>query len=93
MGDAVVMLVGGPMLAYTGLGEPAGPVMMYFHGAPTSRLDLEQDPYVLVARGRHTGGHPGYRFVLLPGQGHVSLLREIPQLCADLLTPSKGATR
>ena len=65
--------------------------MMYFHGAPTSRLDLEQDPSVPVAHGRHTAEViPGARFVLLHRQGHVSLLREIPQLCADLLAASKG---
>ena len=180
MRDAVVMLVDGPMLAYTGLGEPAGSVVMYFHGAPTSRLDLvwhedqfvragirvvsadrpgygrsspqpadaalvgdqaraetllatiagsfrqgvgglaadlavqgrpwpfgpaastattivlhgEQDPYVPVAHGRHTAEViPGARFVLLHGQGHISLVHEIPQLCADLLAASKGPAR
>ena len=30
---------------------------------------------------------------LAAGQGHVSLLREIPRLCGDLLALSKGAAR
>lgn len=30
----------GRSLAYTELGAPSSPVLMYFHGAPTSRLDL-----------------------------------------------------
>lgn len=62
--------------------------------AATVVLHGEQDPYVPVAHGRHTAEViPGAKFVLLPGQGHVSLLRELPQLCADLLVASKGAAR
>jgi pimeloyl-ACP methyl ester carboxylesterase len=40
MRDASVTLSDGRKLAYTDLGASSGPVVMYFHGAPTSRLDL-----------------------------------------------------
>jgi pimeloyl-ACP methyl ester carboxylesterase len=40
MVDASVALSDGRQLAYTDLGGPSSPVVMYFHGAPTSRLDL-----------------------------------------------------
>jgi pimeloyl-ACP methyl ester carboxylesterase len=63
-------------------------------GSRCLSLHGEQDPYVPVAHGRHAAEViPGARFVLLPRQGHVSLLREIPQLCADLLAASKGLAR
>src|SRR6266487_105745 len=35
-----VTLPDGRSLAYTDCGAPAGPLVVYFHGAPTSRLDL-----------------------------------------------------
>jgi pimeloyl-ACP methyl ester carboxylesterase len=38
--DASVTLPDGRMLAYTDVGAPGGPVVMYFHGAPSTRLDL-----------------------------------------------------
>jgi pimeloyl-ACP methyl ester carboxylesterase len=38
--DTVLTLPDGRSLAYTDCGEPAGPLVVYFHGAPTSRLDL-----------------------------------------------------
>lgn len=38
--DASVVLADGRSLAYTDCGAPNGPVVIYFHGAPTSRLDL-----------------------------------------------------
>lgn len=38
--DAALTLPDGRSLAYTGCGAPAGPIVVYFHGAPTSRLDL-----------------------------------------------------
>jgi pimeloyl-ACP methyl ester carboxylesterase len=37
--DASVTLSDGRLLAYTDLGAPGGPVVVYFHGAPGSRLD------------------------------------------------------
>ncbi len=40
MRDTSVMLVDGRSLAYTDLGSLNSPLVMYFHGAPTSRLDL-----------------------------------------------------
>lgn len=38
--DARCTLADGRILAYTDLGAADGPVVFYFHGAPTSRLDL-----------------------------------------------------
>jgi pimeloyl-ACP methyl ester carboxylesterase len=38
--DTSVTLPDGRVLAYTDCGAADGPVVMYFHGAPTSRLDL-----------------------------------------------------
>ena len=40
MHDASLKLADGRTLAYTDCGDPDGPLVMYFHGAPTSRLDL-----------------------------------------------------
>lgn len=40
MRDRAVTLSDGRALAYTDLGASSGPVVMYFHGAPSSRLDL-----------------------------------------------------
>jgi pimeloyl-ACP methyl ester carboxylesterase len=38
--DTSVRLSDGRILAYTDLGPRAAPIVMYFHGAPSSRLDL-----------------------------------------------------
>lgn len=38
--DTSMVLADGRTLAYTDVGDPDGPLVMYFHGAPTSRLDL-----------------------------------------------------
>lgn len=38
--DTAMTLPDGRSLAYTDCGAPAGPLVVYFHGAPTSRLDL-----------------------------------------------------
>lgn len=60
--------------------------------APTIVWHGEHDPYLPVAHGRHTAELiPGASFVLKHGHGHVSLVREIPQLCIDLLARSKRA--
>jgi pimeloyl-ACP methyl ester carboxylesterase len=62
--------------------------------APTVVLHGDADPYLPVAHGRHTAEViPNARFVLKPGQGHVSLIRVIPQLCTDLLALAKEAAR
>jgi pimeloyl-ACP methyl ester carboxylesterase len=61
--------------------------------ASTIVLHGENDPYLPVAHGRHTAELiPNARFALLRGQGHVILIREIPQLCVDLLALAKEAT-
>ena len=62
--------------------------------APTIVLHGDNDPYLPVAHGRHTAEViPNARFVLLRGEGHVSLIREIPQLCSDLLALAKEAAQ
>jgi pimeloyl-ACP methyl ester carboxylesterase len=38
--DTTMVLRDGRTLAYTEIGDADGPLVMYFHGAPTSRLDL-----------------------------------------------------
>jgi pimeloyl-ACP methyl ester carboxylesterase len=40
MDDATVTRSDGRSLAYTAIGPPDGPVVMHFHGAPGTRLDL-----------------------------------------------------
>jgi pimeloyl-ACP methyl ester carboxylesterase len=40
MVDAMLNLPDGRSLGYTDLGAPDGPLVFYFHGAPSSRLDL-----------------------------------------------------
>ena len=60
--------------------------------APTMVVHGEDDPYLPAAHGRHTADViPNARFVLLRGQGHVSLIRQVPQLCSDLLALAKEA--
>jgi pimeloyl-ACP methyl ester carboxylesterase len=92
---AVMTLVDGRILVYANLGPPADPVAMYFHGAPMSGLDLRWCVGQLASAGIRVvaADRPGCGRSSPPGQGHVSLLREIPQLCADLLTLSKGPAR
>ena len=40
MGDRTLTLPDGRVLAYSDVGPADAPVAMYFHGAPSSRLDL-----------------------------------------------------
>jgi pimeloyl-ACP methyl ester carboxylesterase len=51
MREASVVLPDGRTLAYTDLGASSGSVVMYFHGAPSSRLDLAYFEDDLAARG------------------------------------------
>jgi pimeloyl-ACP methyl ester carboxylesterase len=62
MVDASVALSDGRLLAYTDLGVPRGPVVMYFHGAPTSRLDLAVFEDAFAERGARvvSADRPGY---------------------------------
>ena len=46
-----MLLLDGRTLAYTDLGSPSGPVVMYYHGAPSSRLDLAYFEDDLAGRG------------------------------------------
>jgi pimeloyl-ACP methyl ester carboxylesterase len=60
--DASVTLSDGRTLAYTELGALSGPVVMYFHGAPGSRLELTFFENDLAARGVRVvaSERPGY---------------------------------
>jgi pimeloyl-ACP methyl ester carboxylesterase len=60
--DASVTLSDGRLLAYTDLGAPGGPVVMYRHGAPTSRLDLSGFEHAFAERGVRvvSADRPGY---------------------------------
>ena len=62
MQDSTIRLPDGRTLAFTDLGAPAGPVVFYFHGAPTSRLDLAPFDADLRARGVRViaPDRPGY---------------------------------
>jgi pimeloyl-ACP methyl ester carboxylesterase len=62
MRDASVTLSDGRALAYTDLGPSSAPVVMYFHGAPTSRLDLTMFEDDFVARDVRvvSADRPGY---------------------------------
>ena len=59
--------------------------------APAMILHGEADPWVPLAHGRHTADLiPGAAFVPMPHHGHISLIGEIPQLCADLSDAATG---
>jgi pimeloyl-ACP methyl ester carboxylesterase len=62
MRDEQVELPDGRVISYTDIGEPAGPVAFYFHGAPTSRFDLATVEDELTARGVRvlSPDRPGY---------------------------------
>jgi pimeloyl-ACP methyl ester carboxylesterase len=62
MRDASVTLSDRRLLAYTELGAPTGPVVMYFHGAPTTRLDLAIFEDAFAERGVRvvSPDRPGY---------------------------------
>jgi pimeloyl-ACP methyl ester carboxylesterase len=56
--------------------------------APVRILHGEVDSMVPIAHARHTAEMiTGADLVTLPGHGHLSILAEIPQLCADLVAP------
>jgi pimeloyl-ACP methyl ester carboxylesterase len=71
MHEASVVLPDGRTLAYTDLGASSGPVVMYFHGAPSSRLDLVYFHDDLADRGLRviSADRPGFgRSSLKPGR-------------------------
>jgi hypothetical protein len=82
MRDAVMTLADARTPAHTDIGAPPGPVAVDFHGAPANSVTG-----MGWAPARH-GHDPAHAARMRTGDevaGHVSLLREIPQLCADLL--------
>jgi pimeloyl-ACP methyl ester carboxylesterase len=62
MVDTTMTLPGGRTLAYTEIGAPDGPVALYFHGAPGSRLELLALDEAFAAVGLRviTADRPGY---------------------------------
>jgi pimeloyl-ACP methyl ester carboxylesterase len=62
MVDATMTLPDGRTLAYTEIGAPDGPVVLYFHGAPGSRLELVALDEAFTTGGVRviTADRPGY---------------------------------
>lgn len=62
MRDTAMTLPDGRLVAYTDLGPPDGPLVFYFHGAPTSRLDLAPIEEAFNAAGTRvvSPDRPGY---------------------------------
>lgn len=62
MKDALITLGDGRELAYTDIGDPGGPCVLFFHGAPTSRLRIALMEDDFVARGLRaiSPDRPGY---------------------------------
>jgi pimeloyl-ACP methyl ester carboxylesterase len=60
--DQSMSLADGRTIAFTDLGAAAGPVVMYFHGAPSSRLDLQLHDGTFAALGVRvvSPDRPGY---------------------------------
>ena len=62
MRDSSITLADGRLLAYTDIGAPGGPVVMYFHGAPSSRLDTTvfEDAFAALDVRMVSADRPGY---------------------------------
>jgi pimeloyl-ACP methyl ester carboxylesterase len=62
MRDSSVTLADGRSLGYTDLGTPDGPVVVHFHGAPSSRLELTlfEDAFTTLDVRVVTPDRPGY---------------------------------
>jgi pimeloyl-ACP methyl ester carboxylesterase len=60
--DTSISVPGGRSLTYTDLGASSGPVVIYLHGAPSSRLDLVLFEDALAALGVRvvSADRPGY---------------------------------
>ena len=60
--DSSLVLPGGRQVAYTDCGDPQGDLVMYFHGAPSSRFDLVRFDSDFAARGVRliSPERPGY---------------------------------
>jgi pimeloyl-ACP methyl ester carboxylesterase len=58
--------------------------------SPATVLHGETDTLVPLAHSRHTADViPGAAFVVLPEHGHISLVGEMPRICADLIAASE----
>jgi len=85
--DGSMTLGDGRTLAYTEWGAPGGPAVLYFHGAPSSRLE----PAFLDQRFRDLGvrvispDRPGYgRSSPLPGRGLEDWPRDVAALTGHM---------
>jgi pimeloyl-ACP methyl ester carboxylesterase len=85
--DAAITLPDGRALAYTDLGRRSAPVVMYCHGAPGSRLDLETFGDAFAAENVRvvSADRPGYRrSSAQPGRRREDWPRDIATLADHL---------
>ena len=85
--DTTVTLPDGRSLAYTDCGAADGPLVVYFHGAPTSRLDLTGFEESFSALGVRvvSPDRPGYgRSSPQPGRGFNDWPRDVAALADQL---------
>jgi pimeloyl-ACP methyl ester carboxylesterase len=88
MRDSLLSLPDGRSVAYTEFGAPDGLPVMYFHGAPTSRLDLAVYDAEFVGRGLRviSPDRPGYGgSTPQPGRGLEMWPTDLAQLADHLL--------
>jgi pimeloyl-ACP methyl ester carboxylesterase len=87
MNDSQVMMGGERQLAYTDIGDPGGPCIFFFHGAPMSRLHLVTLEDAFAAEGLRvvSPDRPGYgRSSPQPGRSIVDWPSDVAAL-ADAL--------
>jgi pimeloyl-ACP methyl ester carboxylesterase len=85
--DSQIILNGGRTLAYTDIGEPGWPTILFFHGAPTSRLHLAYLEEEFLARRVRvvSPDRPGYgRSSPLPGRSLVDWPADVEALAEAL---------
>lgn len=76
-------------------GDPGGPVVIYFHGTPGSRLDLwygTDDRFAPLAHGRWLAENlPGARLVIREGEGHFGIMEHLSEMLDALTAPDPAA--
>ena len=85
--DTTMTLPDGRSLAYTDCGAPDGPLVVYFHGAPTSRLDLIgfEESFSTFGVRVISPDRPGYgRSSPRPGRGFNDWPRDVAALADHL---------
>lgn len=90
MKDSQLMVSGGRTLAYTDIGEPGWPCVLFFHGGPSSRLRLAHlEPQFLAERIRIVSpDRPGYgRSTPQPGRLMTDWPADVAALADALAIP------